>query len=103
MKKILLRTLLLGGLLGASAGSVAQGYFEVIPYYGNDPFVFCTFGVPTDCWLPLNPVTGAFTVTNWYCFNPVSAAQYVRVCPHAFISVGQARQPRSKDVPIQTV
>ncbi len=103
MKKTLLRTLLLGAQLSASAGSVAQGYYEAIPYYGNDPFVFCTFGVPMDCWLPLNPVTGAFTVTNGYCFNPVSAAQYVRVCPHAFISVGQVSQPGTKDVPIQAV
>lgn len=103
MKRTLLRALLLGALLSASAGSVAQGYDEVIPYYGNDPFVFCTFGVPADCWLPLNPVTGAFTVTNRYCFNPLSAAQYVRVCPHALISVGQVSQPGTKDVPIQAV
>lgn len=96
MKKILLRASLLGGVFSASAGSVAQGYFEVIPYYGNDPFVFYAFGVPADCWVPLNPVTGAFTVTNGYCFNPVSAAQYVRVCPHAFISAGQAGHPKSQ-------
>lgn len=103
MKRTLLRALLPGGLLSASVGSVAQGYYEVIPYCGNDPFVFCTFGLPTDCWLPLNALTGAFTVTNWYCFNPVSAAQYVRACPHAFVFVGQLPHPRSSDVPTQAV
>ncbi|MBU6246290.1 MAG: hypothetical protein KGN77_00925 [Xanthomonadaceae bacterium] len=80
--------------LASSGGAVAQGYYELIPYYGNDPFVFCTFGVPTDCWFPINPATGTFGVWNYYCFNPVSAAQYARVCPHAFVPVGQVKSPR---------
>jgi hypothetical protein len=85
LKATLLKTLLFGGLLTASAGSMAQGYYEYIPYYDNNPFLFCTLGVPWDCWAPISAQTGAFTVTNYYCFNPVSAMQFARVCPHAFI------------------
>jgi hypothetical protein len=91
VKKTIIKSLLLGGLLVTSAGSIAKGYYEPIPYYGNDPFVFCTFGVPSDCWFPINPATGTFGVWSYYCFNPVSAAQYARVCPHAFVPVGKAR------------
>jgi len=85
MKKAILKGLLLGGLLTCTGAAVARGYYEFIPYYGNDPFLFCTLGVPTDCWAPISAPTGTFTVTNYYCFNAVSAAQFARVCPHAFI------------------
>lgn len=85
MRRIVIKSLLFGSVLAASAGSVARVYYEVIPYYANNPFLFCTFGVPQDCWFPINPATGAFGVWNGYCFNPVSAAQYVRLCPHAFL------------------
>lgn len=81
-------------MLASGGGVAAQGYYEPIPYYGNDPFVFCTFGVPADCWFPIDPATGTFGVWNYYCFNPVSAAQYARVCPHAFVPVGQVNSPR---------
>ncbi|WP_157798665.1 hypothetical protein [Dyella ginsengisoli] len=93
-KPTYMKILAFGCLLACSGGAVAQGYYEPIPYYGNDPFVFCTFGVPTDCWFPINPATGTFGVWNYYCFNPVSAAQYARVCPHAFVPVGQVKSPR---------
>lgn len=73
-------TLLTAGPAGAQSG----GYYEFIPYYNNDPFVFCTVGVPWDCWAPVSPQLGTFTVTNPYCFNPTSAAQYARVCPRGF-------------------
>lgn len=100
------KLLTFGCMLACSGGVIAQGYYEPIPYYGNDPFVFCTFGVPTDCWFPINPATGTFGVWNYYCFNPVSAAQYARVCPHAFVPVGKVDneerlrgngKPHSKD------
>ena len=93
MKKAILKGLLLGGLLTCSAGAVARGYYEFIPCYGNDPFLFCTLGVPTDCWAPISAPTGTFAVTNYYCFNAVSAAQFARVCPHAFIPEASV-QPR---------
>jgi hypothetical protein len=85
MPKTLLKSVMFGSLLVASSGSIAQGYYEFIPYYGNSPFLFCQFGVPTDCWYPINPATGTYGVSSWYCFNPVSAAQFARVCPHAFV------------------
>lgn len=77
--------LVLASVSGAGlAASAYPGYYEPIPYYGNNPFLFCTLGVPQDCWAPVNPATGAFVVTNQYCFNAYSAAMYARVCPHAF-------------------
>lgn len=86
----------------SSAPSLAQtdGYYEFIPYYNNDPFLFCTIGVPSDCWAPINPATGAFTVTNPYCYNAYSSAMYARVCPHAFTSgkVGSAAATPSSSV-----
>lgn len=94
MKKPLLLVTTLFAATSASAQS--GGYYEFIPYYGNDPFVFCAVGVPWDCWAPVNPQLGLFTVTNPYCFNPTSAAQYARVCPRAFstggtsVNMGQA-------------
>ena len=95
MPKTLLKSLLFASLLTASAGSVAQGYYEFIPYYANDPYTFCTFGVPSDCWYPIDWTVGTFGVSSYYCFNPVSAAQFARVCPHAFLSVS-ANLPSSK-------
>jgi hypothetical protein len=83
-------------LLSASAANAQSGgYYEFIPYYNNDPFTFCTRGVPQDCWLPLNPALGTYTVTYQYCFNPVSAAQFARVCPHAFKAMGGSSQTES--------
>lgn len=95
MKNAILKGLLLGGLLTGSAGALARGYYEFIPYYGNDPFLFCTLGVPTDCWAPISATTGTFVVTNYYCFNAVSAAQFARVCPHAFIPEASIRPRHS--------
>ncbi len=67
--------------------------YEFIPYYNNDPFTFCTLGVPQHCWAPISPQLGTYTVTIPKCFNPVSAQQYARVCPKAFqpASGGSAR------------
>lgn len=82
-KPLFILTLLLGASAGQARGS---GYYEFIPYYNNNPFLFCTLGVPEDCWAPVSPALGTFTVTNQYCYNPVSSALYARVCPHAFRS-----------------
>jgi hypothetical protein len=90
-----LRCAVFAMLTSAGAGALAQGYYETIPYYGNDPFIFCTLGVPTDCWAPVNPAIGAFVVTNYYCFNAVSAAIYVRLCPHAFAPTSALRTSTS--------
>lgn len=86
MKKSLLLIL----LLAASTTAVADGFYTPIPYYGNNPYVFCTVGVPWDCWAPVNPVTGAFTVTDPECFNPTSATLYATVCPQAFVTGGSS-------------
>lgn len=91
------KTGLLMALLLGTAASQAQssGYYEFIPYYNNDPFTFCTKGVPEDCWLPISPALGTYVVTYQYCFNPTSAALFARVCPHAFKTTGTASQSES--------
>lgn len=81
------RTFSLVAIFLAATSSYAQsgsGYYEFIPYYNNDPFTFCTVGVPQDCWAPISKEFGTFTVTNPYCFNAYSAQLFARVCPKAF-------------------
>jgi hypothetical protein len=78
MKKFLFVMFLGGMSTGASAG------YQFIPYYGNNPFLFCTLGVPQDCWFPISKELGTYGVSNWYCFNPTSAALFATVCPQAF-------------------
>lgn len=67
-----------------SATAAAEGYYRPIPYYGNDPFTFCTYGVPQDCWYPISKELGIYGVSNWYCFNIASAELFAEVCPKAF-------------------
>ncbi len=68
-----------------STGASAAGqFYRYIPYYNNDPFTFCTYGVPDDCWVPLDKTRGLYMVVNHYCFKPASAALFAEVCPHAF-------------------
>ncbi|MFC3656607.1 hypothetical protein FZ025_21020 [Xanthomonas hyacinthi] len=70
--------------IAMQSSAQSGGYYEPIPYYNNNPFLFCTLGVPSDCWAPINPATGTFTVTNPYCYNAYSALMYARICPKAF-------------------
>jgi hypothetical protein len=77
MKKIFLITL----LFSLSAGAAAK---EFIPYYGNNPFLFCTYGVPEDCWVPKHKETGEYRITNRKCFKKPSADMYSRICKQAF-------------------
>lgn len=91
MRKSTLHSLLplfIASLLATSTATLAQGFYEFIPYYNNGPFTFCTHGVPEDCWAPVDPGTDSYTITNEYCFNPVSASLYAQVCPHAFQQLG---------------
>ncbi|BDU23248.1 hypothetical protein [Dyella sp. GSA-30] len=80
-------SVILVGLTTCQTALADKGYYEYLQYYNNDPFTFCTVGVPEDCWAPIDAATGTFTVTNQYCFNPVSAATFARVCPRAFNNV----------------
>jgi hypothetical protein len=72
------------GLPSSQTALADKGYYEYLQYYNNDPFTFCTVGVPEDCWAPIDPATGTYTVTNQYCFNAESAMTFARVCPKAF-------------------
>ncbi|WP_155393138.1 hypothetical protein [Xanthomonas albilineans] len=83
----------------------ASAQYVFIPYYDNNPFLFCTMGVPADCWAPVNPASGAFVVTNSHCYNPVSSALYAQVCPMAFpngVDGSGATPPASSSTPAAT-
>lgn len=92
MKKLILATLLFGLTSGIA---IADGFYEYIPYYNNDPFTFCTYGVPEDCWLPISKELGTYTVVHPYCFNSVSALMFARVCPKAFPMGGSSAKVSS--------
>jgi hypothetical protein len=83
-------------LCTSTSVSATKGY-EHPQYYNNDPFTFCTDGVPEDCWALIDAATGSYTVTNQYCFNPVSAATYARVCPKAFNNFSSEGKSSSED------
>ena len=64
----------------------------------NDPFVFCTEGVPQDNWMALNPVTGTWNCIA--CSLPVNMewiAAYETICPAA-MSMGAWVGPGSGDM-----
>jgi len=96
MKKILLAAF----LLGTSAVATAT---EFIPYYGNNPFLFCTYGVPEDCWVPKHKETGEYRVTDRECFKSWSADLYSRVCKQAFPNGAVDNTPPGETKPISSV
>ena len=77
--------LLLGaaGAAGANCASEDPCY-EYIPYYNNDPFTFCTQGVPWHCWAPISPQLGTYTVTELDCLPPGSVQLAARGGPLGF-------------------
>ena len=48
----------------------------------NDPFVFCTYGVPNDGWVAVNPMAGTWKVIRKYP-NLQWVGIYSRICPTA--------------------
>ncbi len=60
----------------------ATPWYEIVPY-GNDPFTFCTTGMPVDGWVAVNPATGTWTPIRHYP-NLFWTGAYERVCPKAF-------------------
>ncbi len=52
-----------------------------LPRPGGDPFVFCTEGVPTDCWVAVSPVSGAWQSICLEYVNPRWIPTYEYACP----------------------
>lgn len=90
----------LGKYNGSSgSSSKGKGFYEVIRYRDNDPFLFCTDGqdpekFPDRCWWPIAPYTGAFMMNpacdppnpygkEWTEADWDSLGQYLSVCPMA--------------------
>ncbi len=77
--------LVIGALLGTAlfpapvkAQSGAAIYLPTGRY--NDPFVFCTEGVPEHGWIAVNPIAGTWTAINYY-VNYQWIPTYTIVCP----------------------
>ncbi|WP_454831790.1 hypothetical protein [Pseudoxanthomonas wuyuanensis] len=83
MKKWMLIAAVAMVSVSASAQS-NKGYYTVVPY-NNNPFVFCTEGMPSHGWIGVNPATGAWTPISNY-VNYQWIATYVYICPKAFNS-----------------
>ncbi len=66
----------------AQPGPSSQGYFLPVGR-SNDPFVFCTEGVPEHGWIAVNPVTGTWTPISQY-VNYQWIPTYIAICPRAF-------------------
>ncbi|MEE7545680.1 hypothetical protein HF319_00275 [Xanthomonas sp. Kuri4-1] len=72
----------IGGVALAGSNLGATPWYEIVPY-GNDPFTFCTVGMPSDGWVAVNPAVGAWTPIRHYP-NLFWTGAYERVCPKAF-------------------
>lgn len=48
----------------------------------NDPFVFCTYGVPNDGWVAVNPIAGTWRAIRKYP-NLYWVPIYQSICPAA--------------------
>jgi hypothetical protein len=93
--KILLT--LLTSLTVSQVALANKSSYRHLKYYDNDPLTFCTVGVPQDCWLPLDPSTGTYTVTSQHCFNAESAMTFAMVCPKALNNFSSGATPSSED------
>jgi hypothetical protein len=72
-------------MLGASTPLFAQssqGYYQEVGR-SNDPFVFCTEGVPEDFWIATDPLHGLYQVIDEYYYNPRWIEAYQTICPKA--------------------
>lgn len=84
MKNFLLKLLLVSSALipAASFSQVTGGVYAVVPY-DNNPFLFCTLGMPSDGWKAINPATGTWTAIRHYP-NLYWVPTYQAICPRAF-------------------
>ena len=90
-----LKPLAIGVLFGAALASfvlpapkvTAQGVGQGTGVYApvgrsNDPFVFCTEGVPLHGWIAVDPISGTWTPISKY-VNYQWIPTYVAICPRA--------------------
>lgn len=88
-----LKPLTLGVLIGAALASfvlpapkvtaqgVGKGVYAPVGR-SNDPFVFCTEGVPLHGWIAVDPISGTWTPISKY-VNYQWIPTYVAICPRA--------------------
>lgn len=62
-----------------ASAQLPRGVYAVVPY-GNNPFLFCTKGMPTDGWIPINPYTGTWKPIR-HTPNLYWVATYTAICP----------------------
>lgn len=84
-----LKSLALGMVLGAAFAATvipappvnAQGIYMPVGR-SNDPFVFCSEGMPLHGWIAVDPISGTWTPISQY-VNYQWIPTYVAVCPRA--------------------
>jgi hypothetical protein len=79
--KLTLISILLFGSWNSEVNAAATGVYSVVGRM-NDPFLFCTQGVPLDNWVAVNPILGTWTATSQY-VNYQWIATYEAICPAA--------------------
>ena len=86
-------------LMNSQVVAQSSGYYDLLCYRSNDPFVFCTQGqnIPDKCWMPVAPYTGNYALTgacnppnqygrSWTAADHDALNQYLSVCPKAMTS-----------------
>ncbi len=79
---ILIAVLTLPGSQAFAQPQSGQGSYTYVGR-SNDPFVFCSEGVPQDGWVAVNPVQGTWTAISQY-VNYQWIPTYMAICPKAY-------------------
>jgi len=81
--------------LPAAAHKISPGVYAEVPY-NNNPFLFCTLGMPQDGWVAVNWRTGTWKPITQYP-NLRWVPTYVRICPAAARPAGGGQPYRPSD------
>ncbi|UZW59297.1 hypothetical protein [Lysobacter enzymogenes] len=81
--------------LSAVAHKISPGVYAEVPY-NNNPFVFCTLGMPKDGWVAVNWRIGKWKPITQYP-NLRWVPTYVRICPAAARPAGGGQPYRPSD------
>lgn len=81
--------------LPATAHKISSGAYAQVPY-SNNPFLFCTLGMPKDGWIAVNWRIGKWKPITQYP-NLRWVPTYRRICPAAAKPAGGGQPYRPTD------
>lgn len=82
-------------LPSASAHDIPPGVYAEVPY-NNNPFLFCTLGMPEHGWIASNPRNGQWQAISQY-VNWQWIPTYMYICPAGFRPAGGGAPYRPRD------